>query len=324
MPPARLLVAVLLTIAPCGFAAAEIEGIRVAEKGTGFVYETSGQPFVPWGLNYDHDARGRLLEDYWEQEWPKVEEDFRAMKRLGANVVRIHLQVSRFLDSAEKLNAASLARLGRLVALADQSAKLAHGWIGFYWGQTAEQYRKSAKLQDALVADWLEWFQRHGPLVGVPPLGGQAGVRPRHVPMVGGSVQDRLKPGLQPRAFTLGADISWVQGQEDEGLHFSDRGQTKDIFSLLKDRGFNAVRLRIFNNPRAKGGYSAKGYCDLDHTLRMARRIAGRRCSSCWTFTTATPGPIPATRSSRPLGPTCMALPWRRRSTITPATCSRR
>ena len=84
------------------------------------------------------------------------------------------------------------------------------------------------------------------------------------------------KPPGPPSAehgFILGADLSWVQQQEDEGIRFSDRGAAKDIFSLLKDRRFNAVRLRLFNNPKAKNGYSAQGYCDLDHTLRMARRI---------------------------------------------------
>ena len=52
-----------------------------------------------------------------------------------------------------------------LGAFVEQSAKLARGWIGFYWGKTAEQYRKSATVQDAMVAGWLEWFQRHGPPV---------------------------------------------------------------------------------------------------------------------------------------------------------------
>ena len=120
MTSARLLAAAVLAILPCGLAAGAMEGIRVSEQGTGFVYETAGRPFVPWGLNYDHDAQGRLLEDYWDKEWPKIAEDFRAMKRLGANLVRIHLQVGRFLDSAETANEASLARLGRLVALAEQ------------------------------------------------------------------------------------------------------------------------------------------------------------------------------------------------------------
>ena len=30
-------------------------------------------PFVPWGFNYDHDETGRLIEDYWDDEWAKVE-----------------------------------------------------------------------------------------------------------------------------------------------------------------------------------------------------------------------------------------------------------
>ena len=37
---------------------------------------------------------------------------------------------------------------------------------------------------------------------------------------------------------------------------------------------FNNLRLRVFVNPEAKEGYAPeKGYCDLKHTLAMARRI---------------------------------------------------
>jgi hypothetical protein len=72
--------------------------VRVSEDGRGFVLAPSGRPFVPWGLNYDHDEAGRLLEDYWEAEWPKVEEDFAEMRDLGANVVRVHLQLGRWLE----------------------------------------------------------------------------------------------------------------------------------------------------------------------------------------------------------------------------------
>jgi arabinogalactan endo-1,4-beta-galactosidase len=73
--------------------------------------------------------------------------------------------------------------------------------------------------------------------------------------------------------FILGADISWVQEQEDQGTRFSDQGQQKDILVILKDHGFNWIRLRVFVNPPAPKGYSSRGYCDLDHTLAMAKRI---------------------------------------------------
>ena len=75
---------------------------------------------TPWGFNYDHDEAGRLIEDYWETEWPKVEEDFREMKELGANVVRVHLQLARFMKTAEEPDARSLERLGRLLDVSER------------------------------------------------------------------------------------------------------------------------------------------------------------------------------------------------------------
>jgi arabinogalactan endo-1,4-beta-galactosidase/ribosomal protein L7/L12 len=77
--------------------------------------------------------------------------------------------------------------------------------------------------------------------------------------------------------FILGADISWVQQQEDEGVRFSDHGKQQDLLAILKAHGFNWIRLRVFHNPKV--GYSKKGYCDLVHTLVMAKRIkaAGMR-----------------------------------------------
>jgi hypothetical protein len=98
-----------------------MERVRVAGDNRGFVLEPSGRKFVPWGFNYDHDEAGRLLEDYWREEWGKVEEDFREMKALGANVVRIHLQLGRFLPERGKPAAAALERLDRLLDLARAS-----------------------------------------------------------------------------------------------------------------------------------------------------------------------------------------------------------
>jgi hypothetical protein len=59
--------------------------IRVAEDKKSFVLRPLGTPFIPWGFNYDHDAGGRLVEDYWEEEWDKVQAHFVQMKKLGAN-----------------------------------------------------------------------------------------------------------------------------------------------------------------------------------------------------------------------------------------------
>ncbi|MCB1614969.1 MAG: hypothetical protein KDI30_03045, partial [Pseudomonadales bacterium] len=75
------------------------EPIVVSSQKNCFEYALSHLRFVPLGFNYDHDEHYRLIEDYWDEEWHKVENDFLAMKALGANVVRIHLQVGKFLQS---------------------------------------------------------------------------------------------------------------------------------------------------------------------------------------------------------------------------------
>jgi hypothetical protein len=98
----------------------EMPWVKVAEDKHGFILSQSGQPFIPWGFNYDHDEEGRLLEDYWEKEWPKVEADFQEMKQLGANVARVHLQLDKFMTGPDKANEASLGRLDRLVTLSEK------------------------------------------------------------------------------------------------------------------------------------------------------------------------------------------------------------
>ncbi len=98
----------------------EMPWVQVSKDKKGFVLDPSRRPFVPWGFNYDHDDKGRLIEDYWEDEWPTVEAHFGQMKKLGANVVRVHLQLGKFMDGPEKPNDKALDRLGKLLALAER------------------------------------------------------------------------------------------------------------------------------------------------------------------------------------------------------------
>jgi len=94
--------------------------VVVSSDQKGFALHPSGRLFIPWGFNYDHDAQGRLLEDYWQTQWPAVERHFAQMKALGANVVRIHLQLGKFMDAPDQPNAASLDHLEQLVKLAER------------------------------------------------------------------------------------------------------------------------------------------------------------------------------------------------------------
>jgi hypothetical protein len=117
-----LCLTLLAVLAPRDTARAEeMERVVVARDRKSFALESSGRRFVPWGFNYDHDEKGRLIEDYWDSEWSKVERDFQSMKRLGANVVRVHLQLGKFMDGPRKPNEKSLERLARLLKLAEQT-----------------------------------------------------------------------------------------------------------------------------------------------------------------------------------------------------------
>ncbi len=77
--------------------------------------------------------------------------------------------------------------------------------------------------------------------------------------------------------YIVGADISSVQAAEDRGTKFKDGGVEKDILAILKDHGFNYVRLRVFVDPTKATPrdrpYSAAGYCDVAHTVAMAKRV---------------------------------------------------
>jgi arabinogalactan endo-1,4-beta-galactosidase len=92
------------------------------------------------------------------------------------------------------------------------------------------------------------------------------------------------------RDFLLGADISWVQEEEDAGVTFVDTDGTEDdILAILRRHGLNAIRLRLFHDPSTPCRISASGdetcgyqfefgtraepYCDLDHTIEMAQRV---------------------------------------------------
>ncbi|HEY8429211.1 MAG TPA: hypothetical protein VIL20_12580 [Sandaracinaceae bacterium] len=130
-----MLVRTALLVAACGEPPpAPLEPIAISADGRHF--EAGGAPFVPWGFNYDHDSNGRLIEEYWEDEWEVVEEDFREMRELGANVVRVHLQVAAFLDGPDRPNEAALERLAMLVEIRSASACT---WTSRAWAATARR-----------------------------------------------------------------------------------------------------------------------------------------------------------------------------------------
>lgn len=83
-----------------------------------------------------------------------------------------------------------------------------------------------------------------------------------------------FKPGLPH--FILGADITITLEDEYWGATYSDGEKQKSIEQLLKDHGFNFIRINTLVNPGAPGGYAVgkpQPFRDLAHTQTLAKRI---------------------------------------------------
>ena len=70
--------------------------------------------------------------------------------------------------------------------------------------------------------------------------------------------------------FSKGADVSWLRQMEATGYKFYDiDGTQKDCLQLLKDRGMNTIRLRVFVNP---SNDKTNGHCSPAETVLIAVR----------------------------------------------------
>ena len=76
--------------------------------------------------------------------------------------------------------------------------------------------------------------------------------------------------------FMVGADMSHLKFFEDRGVVYRDAGQTQDALTILKRRGVNCIRLRLFTSSAAQA--QANPYDsinNLDYTVPLAVRVKG-------------------------------------------------
>jgi len=76
---------------------------------------------------------------------------------------------------------------------------------------------------------------------------------------------------LTPKAqFVKGADIGWLKQMEVTGYKFYDsNGVQKDCLEILKEKGINTVRFRVFVNP---SNDKTSGHCSKKEVAQMALR----------------------------------------------------
>ncbi len=69
---------------------------------------------------------------------------------------------------------------------------------------------------------------------------------------------------LRAEDFMVGADLSFLKREEDQGTVFKDAGQAKPGLQIFKDHGYNWIRLRLFHTPTELPN-------DLQYTVTMAK-----------------------------------------------------
>ncbi len=74
--------------------------------------------------------------------------------------------------------------------------------------------------------------------------------------------------------FIAGADMSHLRFFEDRGINYRVNGQVQDALTILKNRGFNCVRLRLFTSSAAQAQADPYNYTNnLAYTLPLAVRV---------------------------------------------------
>lgn len=74
--------------------------------------------------------------------------------------------------------------------------------------------------------------------------------------------------------FIAGADLSHLKFFEDRGVSYRVNGQVQDALTILKNRGINCVRLRLFTSSAAQAQADPYNYLNnLSYTVPLAVRV---------------------------------------------------
>lgn len=88
----------------------------------------------------------------------------------------------------------------------------------------------------------------------------------RAKPARNGNEADSLSDSKADSLLARGADVSWLTQMEAAGYKFYDTaGQQKDLLQILKEKGLNAIRLRVWVHP-------GDGWCGTADVLAKAVR----------------------------------------------------
>ena len=139
-------------------ATAALPKIRVAADGL-CLERPDGTPFLPFGVNYFWPGTG-WAPKIWKRFDPvQVEQDFRRMKQLGVNCVRVFLSYGSFFREPDRLDAKGLRKFDRFLAIAEKYGIYVHPTGPDHW-EGLPEWARGDRIASERVLRALEWFWR--------------------------------------------------------------------------------------------------------------------------------------------------------------------
>ena len=143
--------------------------VALSRNGKKFILKKTHQEFHPWGMNYGH--YGILVKDFKDPAWDTLQSDFRKLKELGANVVRVHLQFDEFMLSADTPNPKAIAGYKKLLKIAGKSGLyLDVTGLACYRPEHRLAWYDSLKERNRWKAQATFWSTVAGAGAGSPPI----------------------------------------------------------------------------------------------------------------------------------------------------------
>ena len=76
------------------------------------------------------------------------------------------------------------------------------------------------------------------------------------------------------RKFVKGMDLSTLLELERCGARYYDKGQERDILSIMKDYDVDTIRLRLWNDPKSESGeWYGAGNNDISETIAIGKKV---------------------------------------------------
>ena len=132
--------------------------IRVARESRRFVTR-NGQPFVPFGVNYYRPGTGWAPQLWKQFDAEATRQDFRRLKELGVNCVRVFLTYGSFCQEPGVLMTEGLAKFDQFLTIAEESGIYVHPTGLDHWEGTPAWARVDG-IADEQAINALESFWR--------------------------------------------------------------------------------------------------------------------------------------------------------------------